>query len=86
MTAHEIQARYGCSPREIRKIVNYERTARGQLICSGRRGYYYGDDTEVQDTIDRLRRMAASDLEVAAALERSLRQRQGQEIMEEFKT
>lgn len=84
ITASEIQEQYGYSPRELRRLVNFERIARGQLICSGRRGYYFGDDQEVQNTINRLRRMAASDIEVADSMERSLRRRQGQQIMEDW--
>lgn len=82
MTAREIQEQHGLSPREIRKMVNFERTVHGALICSGRRGYYEGNDSEVLDTIHRLRKMAAADIEVADSMERSLRQRQGQEIMD----
>lgn len=82
VTASQIQEKYGYTPRDVRRLVNYERVAHRQLICSGRRGYYFGDDQEVQDTINRLRRMAASDIEVADAMERALRQRQGQEIMD----
>lgn len=84
ITASQIQEEYGYSPRDIRRLVNFERVAHGQLICSGRRGYYFGDDQEVQDTINRLRRMATSDLEVADAMERALRQRQGQQVMLEW--
>ncbi len=82
ITASQIQKEYGYSPRDVRRLVNFERVAHGQLICSGRRGYYFGDDQEVQDTINRLRRMGTSDFEVADAMERALRQRQGQEIMD----
>ena len=82
MTAREIQEQHGLSPREIRKMVNFERTAHGALICSGRRGYYEGSDAEVMGTIHRLRKMAAADIEVADSMERSLRQRQGQTVLE----
>ena len=82
--ASQIQEEYGYTPRELRRLVNFERVAHGLLICSGRRGYFFGDDREVQDTINRLRRMAASDIEVADAMERSLRRRQGQQVMDEW--
>ena len=80
--ASELQAMFGYTPREIRLRVNYERVVRGQLICANKNGYFYGTDSEVEDNIRTLRKTAASDMAVADAMERSLRQRQGQEIMD----
>ena len=82
LKAIEIQAMTGFTPREIRLRVNYARTVQGLLICADAHGYYCGTDDEVEQNIRRLRKTAASDLEVADAMERSLRQRQGQEIMD----
>lgn len=82
MKASEIQERFGYSPRETRRLVNYERVVKGQLICANKHGYFYGSDREIEANIRTLRKTAASDLEVADAMERSLRQRQGQTILE----
>lgn len=82
--ASELQAMFGYTPREIRLMVNYERIANGQLICGNRFGYYFGDDTEILANIRSLRKMAASDMAVADAMERALRKRQGQQVMSEW--
>lgn len=82
--ASELQAMFGYTPREIRLRVNYERIVNGQLICGNRFGYYFGDDTEILANIRSLRKMAASDMAVADAMERALRKRQGQQVMSEW--